>query len=268
MSGRPFTIIGAIVAVIALGAFIFLSPKGGGSSLGSSVTLKPVVVAARDISNRIPLTAADVKVVNLDATAIPPQSFTKVDQVKGLIPVVDIFRGQPLTSNLLVTSSDTVSPSQAAFLPIPKGFVARTIPTSEEQGVAGYIQAGDYITIAAIIGPPSATFKNARTVFTNIHVLRTGVDSGVTAPVQSGKPTPTPAAQTAGVASSLTIIVTQCQAEFIDWFIANGTVTYTLESYHDYTPKDVAVDSTCPSVDAAAGVNTALVNRTWPGLAG
>lgn len=267
MSGRPFTIIGAVVAVIALGAFLLLSPKGGGS-LGGSVTLKPVVVAARDISGRVPLTAADVKVANIDATAIPPQSFTRAEQVKDLIPLINIAAGQPLVANELVSSGDQIPASQVAFLPIPKGYVARTIPTSELQGVAGYIQPGDYITIAAIIGPPSAVFKNARTVFTNIHVLKTGVSTGVTAPVQSGKPTPTPAPVQAGVASSLTIIVTQCQAEFIDWFIANGTVTYTLESYKDYTPKDVAVDASCPSVEAAQGVSLALVTRTWPGLAG
>jgi len=101
-----------------------------------------------------------------------------------------------------------------------------------------------------------------------VHVLRTGVSTGEVTPASPGtKPTPTPAPQ-AGVASSLTIIVTQCQAEFIDWFIANGTITYTLESYHDYTPKDQAVDSSCPSVDAAGGVTQALVNKTWPGLVG
>ena len=266
MSGRPFTIIGAVVAVVALALFILLGSKGAPGA--ASITLKPVIVAARDISNRVPLSAADVKVVNMDANAIPPQSFTKVDQVKDLIPVVNIYSGQPVTANLLVKDSSQVSATQAAYLPIPKGYVARTIPTSEQQGVAGYIQPGDYITIAAIIGPPNATFKNARTVFTNIPVIETGVSSGSLAPVTAGaKPTPTPAPQ-AGVASSLTIVVTQCQAEFIDWFISNGTVTYTLESYKDYAPKDLSVDQSCPSVDAAKGVSTSLVNQTWPGLVG
>jgi Flp pilus assembly protein CpaB len=266
MRGRPFTIIGAIVAVVALGLFLLLGQRGGGG-LPTNVALKPEVVAARDISNRVPLTAADVKVVNVAASAIPPQSFTDAAQVRDLIPVVNIFKGQAITANLLVSSSDQISATQAAFLPIPQGYVARTIPTSEQQGVAGFIQAGDYITIAAIVGPPGAIFRNARTVFTNVHVLRTGVANASTAPVESGKPAPSPSAQGPGVSSSLTIIVTQCQAEFIDWFLTNGSITYTLESYHDYAPKDAKVDSSCPSVDAATGVSLAVVNRAWPGLA-
>src|SRR5579871_6652724 len=139
MSGRPFTIIGAVVAVAALALFLFLGSRGGGGVAGGSITLKPVVVAARDIDNRVPLSAADVKVVNMDANAIPPQSFTKVDQVKNLVPLVNIYSGQPLTANLLVSDLNQIPASQEAYLPIPKGFVARTIPTSEQQGVAGYI---------------------------------------------------------------------------------------------------------------------------------
>jgi len=264
MSGRPFTIIGAIVAVVALAAFLLLAPKGGGGGIGSSVTLKSVVVASRDISSRVPLTLADVKVVKLDATAIPPQAFDKADQLKGLVPLVNIYSGQPVTANLLVTSGDQVSGAQAAFLPIPTGYVAKTIPTSEQQGVANYIQAGDYITIEALV--PAGQFENERTIFTNVHVLRTGASTGVVAPVQ-GKPTPTPAPQPAGAASSLTIVVTQCQAEIIDWFIANGNIKYTLESYHDYSPQDLKVDSACPNVEAAnAPVTSGVIKSKYPGL--
>jgi pilus assembly protein CpaB len=264
MSGRPFTILGAIVAVVALGAFLLFSSRGGGTGgiAAASVNLKPVVVAARDISTRVPLTPADVKVVQMDAAAIPPQAFDKADLVKGLIPVVSIFLNQPVTSNLLVASSDQLTGAQAAFLPIPKGFVAKTIPTSEQQGVAGYIQPGDYIAIEALLSPPGS-LTNERTIYTNVHVLRAGTASTTVAPV--GKVTPAPPTTSSG-ANSLTIIVTQCQAEIIDWFIANGSIKYTLESYKDYSPRDVAVDTSCPGVDAAGGVTSAAIRQKYPGL--
>ncbi|HEY8812450.1 MAG TPA: Flp pilus assembly protein CpaB [Candidatus Dormibacteraeota bacterium] len=266
MSGRPFTIIGAVVAVLALGVFVFLGSRAAGSITAPQVNLKSMVVASRDISIRIPLTPADVKVVQVDAAAIPPQSFTKVDQLKGLIPIVPIYSGQPVTGNELVASSDQVTGAQAAFLPIPKGWVAMTIPTAEQQGVAGYIQAGDYITISAIVNA-GGKFANTRTVYTNVHVLRIGqaADSIALQPVQArgAAPTPTPKPPTA---ASITVVVTQCQAEYLDWFIANATIKYTLESYKDYNPKDTSVDVNCPGVDSTHGVTVNDISRSWPGL--
>ena len=266
MSGRPFTIIGAVVAVLALGVFVFLGSRTAGSIAAPPANLKSMVVAARDISIRIPLTPADVKVVQIDASAIPPQSFNKVDQLKGLIPIVPIYSGQPVTGNELVTSSDQVTGAQAAFLPIPKGWVAMTIPTAEQQGVAGYIQAGDYITISAIVNA-GGKFANTRTVYTNVHVLRLGqaADAIALQPVQprGAAPTPTPKPPTA---SSITVVVTQCQAEYLDWFIANASIKYTLESYKDYNPKDTTVDASCPGVDSTHGVTVSDISRSWPGL--
>lgn len=265
MSGRPFTIIGAVVAVVALGIFVFLGSRAaGGAITGTNLNLKSMIVAARDISIRVPLTAADVKVIQVDATAIPPQSFDKVDQLKGLIPVVPIYSGQPVTSNELVASSDQVTGVQAAYLPIPKGWVAMTIPTAEQTGVAGYIQSGDYITISAILNA-GGKFSNTRTVYTNVHVLRIGAAADSIQPVPARGSTPAPA-KSSTTAASLTVVVTQCQAEFIDWFIANGSIKYTLESYKDYSPKDTAVDSSCASVDASRGVTVNDVGRNWPSL--
>src|ERR1700730_1147922 len=153
MSGRPFTIIGAVIAVVALGIFLFLGSRAAGQIAATSTNLKPRLVASRDISVRVPLSSADVKVISVDSTAIPPQAFTKVDEIRGLIPIVSIYSGQAVTANQLVASADQVTGAQAAFLPIPKGWVAMTIPTAEQQGVAGYIQPGDYITISAIVNP-------------------------------------------------------------------------------------------------------------------
>ena len=265
MSGRPFTILGAIIAVLALGAFLYFGSRTSGTTaLGTAtVNQKPIVVAAHDIQVRVPLTTADLKVIKVDVGAVPPQSFDKVELLKGLIPVVGIVQGQPVTTNLLVASADQVTGAQAAFLPIPKGYVALTLPTGEQQGVAGFIQPGDYIAIQAIMA--HGALDNTRTVFTNVHVIRTGVAAQTIAAVQAGK-APAPAAASGGVTSSLTVVVTQCQAEYINWFIANGSIKYTLESYKDYAARDLAIDPSCTSADAAAGVTISQVVQKWPGF--
>ncbi len=62
------------------------------------------------------------------------------------------------------------------------------------------------------------------------------------------------------------MIVTQCQAEYIGWFLNNGALSYTLESYKDYKPQDQSVDQTCPAVTSAKGVAQADVAARWPGI--
>jgi Flp pilus assembly protein CpaB len=266
MNGRPFTIIGAVIAVVALGAFVLLGGRTTASISGPSQT-KSVVVAARDLSLRTPISASDLTVAKLDVNSVPLGAYDKPEQLKGLIPVVQILKGQPITSNLVATSTDQIAAWDAAFLPIPKGFVALTLPTSEQQGVAGYIQPGDYITIAGIVKVKNKDTMNVKTIYTNIHVIRIGtLNNELTNPTPGPvKPGDSAGAKTQSV-SSLTIVVTQCQAEFLNWFIANETLKYTLESYTDYAPRDSKVDNSCPNVDAARGVTEQDVIARWPGI--
>jgi Flp pilus assembly protein CpaB len=140
-----------------------------------------------------------------------------------------------------------------------------TVPTGEQQGVAGYIQPGDYISIMATVKVKGFDYMNVRTVFTNVHVLKVGPSSGNVGPAGGGSGGGQQT-QSGGVSTSLTLVLTECQAEYVNWFIANGTVKYVLESYKDYKPADTSVDASCPNVDAAKGVTLANVLQRFPGL--
>jgi Flp pilus assembly protein CpaB len=265
-SGMPYTILGGVLAVIGFGAVLVFMNLGGGhsNSAGATGPQVDVLVASQDIGIRTPVTASLVTVQKFAAADAPAGLYyAKVGDAKNLVAAVDIKKGQPLSPNLLVKSGDTVSGPQTGYLPIPSGYVATTLPTGEQQGVAGYIQNGDYISIVVFLQGGTAG-TNVRTLFTNVHVLKVGPSSGevVGAAGASGP------VRTGGVSSSLTVVVTQCQAEYLNWFVANATLKYTLESYHDYKPQDVAVDSTCPSVSAATGVTRANVAQRWPGIFG
>jgi Flp pilus assembly protein CpaB len=256
-SGTPYTILGLVLAALGFGAVVLFSNLGG-SHGGTPAAAGPqidVVVASQDIGIRTPITTGQVKVQKFAESDAPlGLYYSKVDDVKNLVAAVDIKKGEPLAPNLLVKSADSVSGPQTSYLPIPSGYVATTLPTGEQQGVAGNIQTGDYISIVAFV--TGGTTTNVRTVFTNVHVLKVG-------PAAEGTP-----AKTGGVSSSLTVVVTQCQAEYLNWFVANATIKYTLESYHDYKPQDVAVDATCPSVNSAAGVTKTNIAQRWPGIFG
>ncbi|MGH7903868.1 MAG: Flp pilus assembly protein CpaB [Candidatus Dormibacteraceae bacterium] len=260
LGGRPLTLVGAALAILALLLFVTLGRNGQGAGGAPAAAGVPVVVAAKDLPIRTTISAADLTIGHLVPADVPPGAFTRVSQLKSLTTAVVVPKGMPLTANLVVSSADAVSAPAAAYLPIPHGFVAMAVPTGEQQGVAGFIQAGDYVSIID-------TYKGAvRTVFTNLHVLRVGPAN--TGPPPSASPAPggtSSGASYAGVSSSLTVVITQCQAEFLRWFLQNSQVAYTLESYHDYQPQN-SVDPTCPTVSSARGVTAADVAAHWPGL--
>jgi Flp pilus assembly protein CpaB len=209
-----------------------------------------VVVAAKDLPPRIPIDSASLEIKDVPTTTYQQLFFAKISDVAGTVPLVTIVAGQPITANLVAKPSQALGP-QSEFLPIPAGFVALTIPTSEQQGVADNIQPDDYIAIIATVASGAKT--NSLTVFANVHVIRVG--------------TPSATGASGGPASSLTIVVTECQAEYITWFVNNASLKYTLESYHDYlAPGSEVKDPLCPDAAHTKGVTQDLVLKTFPTL--
>jgi Flp pilus assembly protein CpaB len=263
----PFTILGVVLAVIGFGAVVlFASLSGGARVVTSTGVTRDVVVASHDIEIRTALAPTDLTVAKMPADSVPVGSVDKVDQVKGLVSAVKILKGQAVTSNLVVSSPDLVSGAHD-YLPIPSGFVLLQIPTGELPGVGGRIQEGDYISMVATISSQGGKYQNTRTIYTNIHVLKVG-SVGSDQPAQSssapGGKAPAPAKPTT-VASSLSIVVSQCQAEFIKWFLSNGSLTLVLQSYKDYKGVDGA-DASCPAITSAKGVTFQDVVARWPGI--
>ena len=241
-SRRPFTILGIVLALLVIAAFVLVAIN---ASAGQGTAQQNVVVASKDLSARVPIDDSSVEVKSIPAGAYPASLlFHSKQEVKGMIPLVTIVAGEPITSNVIAKPGAGLG-SQSEFLPIQSGYVAIDLPTSEQQGVGGYIQPDDYISgkVASM------------TVFTNLHVIRVG-------PPASGPNVPS-----TSTASSLTVVVTQCQAEFLTWFLTNAALKYSLESYHDYSPTTTqGPDPKCANVDAAKGVNLKSVQAAYPAL--
>lgn len=246
-SRRPFTLLGIVLALVVIGAFVLVALNAGTTS---NVPYQSVVVATKDLAPRLPIDAASLDVRRIPVASNYPQVFfTKVTDVQGMIPLVTILSGQAVTSNVVVQASQALG-SQSEYLPIPSGFVALTIPTSEQQGVAGFIQPGDYISVIATVS--TAGHVASLTIFTNLHVIRVGANSS------SGS---------SSGASSLTVVVTQCQAEVITWFLQYAAMKYSLESFHDYLqPDNTTKDPGCPSIDSAKGVTLPIIQKAYPTL--
>ena len=281
--GRIFIIIGAFLAVVAFGAVVLLANFSGGRVSGPGGPTTRVIYAAKDIPLRTQILTTDQLVVKeVVASDVPPGAFTlsaSLNQDKLLgealklvqndIAEVTISKDQPLLANVLAKSADNILGAQAAFLPIPSGFVALTIPTGEQVGVAGYPHEGDYISIIATLG--SQKKAAAAIVFADLKIIRVGPANLSTTPATGSTATPAPAtAQTSGVPSTLTVIATPCQANFLRWFLLNAAVTYVLESYQDYKKAQAPADAACSSVTAAkatAGVKADDILAQFPAFA-
>ena len=63
--------------------------------------------------------------------------------------------------------------------------------------------------------------------------------------------------------SSLTLLMTTCDAEFLDWLLNNSQLKYELESYTNYQSLPTQPYDKCPSVLAAKGVGPKDVDTRW-----
>jgi Flp pilus assembly protein CpaB len=243
--GRAYIVGGTVLALVA-----FLAAAGVASLplLFSSPTGTNVVVARNNITARTKIQAGDLMLKAI--TPVPPESFTDMNSVAGKGARVDIPAGSPVTGNLIANSPDLLSTTDVTYLPIPSGYVAVTIPTSEQLGVGGYVQVGDRIVILASINTavfgvsPGAAV--VRTVFTDLDVIRVGPVSA-----QASGPSLT---------SSLTVLVSACDAEYLDWLLANADLKYELKSFQDYGTAPTQPDASCPK---PTGVGPKQIDGRW-----
>lgn len=265
--GRLFIIVGLLIAALA-GAGVFVlggTLGGGGGGLGGGGNTV-VVIAKQSIPLRHQITQSDLTTTNGGGAYLAVNSYQHVSDVINLIAEVPIKAGAIVTSDMLAKDLGLINSGAApVYLPLASGFVALTVPTSEQQGVAGHITLGDYITVIASAnvtlfslsgtqqGPPRAVTK---TVFWNVRVIGVGPALINVQPAAGTTTATTQAPTTGGVTSSLTIEMTQCDAEYMVWFLNNTQLRYTLESFNDYLKAPPSTpDTNCPSIQSASGVS-------------
>lgn len=273
--GRLFIIIGVLLAIVAFGAVFLISSTGGGGGLGGGPTTS-VVIAKQAIPLRHQITTADIEVAkaSINGNGTLSNTYGTTADVLNLISEINITKGSVITSDMLARDISLVpSGSAPAYLPLAKGYVAMTIPTGEQQGVAGHISVGDYITVVSSATLTIFNTSNSqqqgparqvsKTVFTNLRVIGLGPASAGVQPANGSSGTTT-SGTTSGVTSSLTVELTQCDAEYMIWFLANTQVRYTLESYKDYaTPPTDNQDTSCSTILAAGGVTNKQVEAKY-----
>jgi Flp pilus assembly protein CpaB len=261
------------LALLAAGGVLLLGNLGGGGVIGGSS--QNVVVAKNPIPLRHQITKDDVEILKGVSTNVP-NTYQNTGDLVGLIAEIQISKGAVITKDMLAKDIGLVPAGAGpAYLPLAKGYVAMTIPTGEQQGVAGHITLGDYITVIASAsltifasgksqptGPPKVVSK---TVFTNVRIIGLGPATSNLQPASGAATVGGTQPTSGGLTSSLTIEMTQCDAEFFVWFLGNTQVRYTLESVNDYlgSPPTGPSDQ-CPlGFDSAKGVSQVEVEARY-----
>ncbi len=247
--GRTYIIIGTVLAVLA---FATAAAVASLPYLFSSAAIgTKVVVAKNPIAARTQIQASDLTMAVI--TPVPKLAIFDVKLVEGKGARVDIPADAPITANLIAQSPDLLSSSDVTYLPIPQGFVAVQVPTSELVGVGGYVQLGDRITVLATINTSvfgaSPGVSAVRTVFRNLYVIRVGPATASNAAAQ--------------LTSSLTVLMTACDSEYMYWLLNNAVLKYELESYLDYDKAPTQADPACPLLASAGGVGPHDVDLKW-----
>jgi Flp pilus assembly protein CpaB len=263
-----------LLAVLAGAGVFLLGNLTGGGAIGGGPTTT-VVTAKQAIGVRHTITADDLSTDKVSGTFTSANNvYTNKNDVVNLIAEIQISKGSVITSDMLAKDVGLVPAGSApAYLPLASGYVAMTIPTGELQGVAGHITLGDFFTVIAsgniTVVAPNVNLQQAggsrvvsKTVFTNVRVIGLGPASANVQPA-GGATTVGGTAPTSGVVSSLTIELTQCDAEYFTWFINNMTLKYTIESFHDYLTAPTTPDPTCPTVLSAQGVTNKQVDARY-----
>jgi len=232
-SNRILLIFGVFLAIVAFGGALLVGRTSGGNiAVGGSKNV-PAVVALKDIPASTQITADMVSVQQFSSDQAPPYAFRGKDLVVGKFAAIPIHTGSAIIDYDVVSDVSGVQPAKQAFLPIPAGMVAVQIPTGELVGVGGYIQPDDRIDVIVSYAPKGAQQALTKVSFTNLHVIRVGPAGG---------------ANTRGISSTLTVIVTLKQAEDLKWALDNTNYKFVLKSVKDYDVPDP--DSTATSMDS------------------
>src|ERR1700758_3018458 len=156
---------------LALGAFVsFVVYKNLQSrTAGPSEPGVDVAVAARDIEVGAKLADADILLVKIPASSVPPNAYHKKSSIIGRGVVLPIAKGDYLLPGKLAAEN------AGSGLPplIPPGVRAVSVKVNEVVSVAGFVQPGTHVDVL-LTGNPAGSGTQTTTVLENVSVIAAG----------------------------------------------------------------------------------------------
>jgi len=147
---KVYIAVGVIVALL-VAATVFIALRASGLTEDVQVEMRTIVVAVNEIPSRQPIAEGDVTTREVAADPTNASAFTNVDEVIGRVSGVVVSPGQPLSANLLASTTEgqTFSILEAGQEFDPEGPDLRAVSVTVADGnaVAGTLVAGQRVDL-------------------------------------------------------------------------------------------------------------------------
>ena len=168
----------------------------------------PVVVIVRDVPVRTRLTAQDVQLASVPASARHPDAATRVEDVTGQVILRQTLAGEPVLRSTLASFDG----GSGLSVRVPPGMRALAVSFSEVIGAGGLITPGDQVDVIAVLDDGVRGIYEAGYVLMDVRVLAVaqtleGSDGTGAAPRDPG------GGHGATVAKTVTLAVLPAEAE-------------------------------------------------------
>lgn len=205
-------VLAVFLALITTGVVIgYLQTLQRRNAVAPPVPMVGVVVAKKAIQTRQIITAADLEVRQVPASAVHPRALHSTGEAVNHVATTDIYDGEQVISDMLAPADVGASLSYV----VPKGMRAVTLAMNEVADVAGFVAPGDRVDVVATVTPEGGQ-QISRIFLQNALVL-------AAAQQPSQKP-----GQPAKVTTSVTLALTPDQVEALTQIDNSGRVRLAL----------------------------------------
>ncbi|MFN2529567.1 MAG: Flp pilus assembly protein CpaB [Candidatus Baltobacteraceae bacterium] len=216
MTTRRTTIIVAILLAVGTGWLTLTYLRSFQATNGSAGRLRQIVVAARDIPARAPITPDAIAVVQRPESEVDPDAFADTAKIRGAISLISIPAGSVLTQSKVGRPADV-----GLAIRLRPGQRAVSIPVDRVKDVAGLIESGDHVDVIANVPRGPGMPPHAATILRDVLVMAIGPA------LEVAGATPAPDEQNA---ATVTLAVTPKQADLLTLADINATLRLALRS--------------------------------------
>ena len=242
-SGRGLLLLALLFAAVAAVLAIVALTRGNSkeSVSGSSGDTTRVVVAAQDIPARTTLDSGMLKLADVPKDNALSNGYSSTDAVVGQITRYPLAANEQVTALKIGVTNNVSNEGLSSVL--PAGTRAFSITVSEESGVGGLILPGDLVDVIAILKKDLVGVDKSVTLMQGIEVLAVAQKAQEAIPPQTDATATPDTSGTLGErpsdakpnpdARTVTLAVTEAQAQLLALAQASGTLALSLRSFGD-----------------------------------